>query len=121
MTTAELHAAIAAVRAAIDATETDWAELPFFVRPMVRRGFVQRTGHDVGAWRGLLADVARGADPRGFVPALDALIANWRGAPERAQKGMGGTPAQVAVIEERVRPRIEAALALRALIAPASS
>ena len=94
MTTAELHAAIAAVRAAIDATE---------------------------AWRGLLADVARGADPRGFAAALDALIANWRGAPERAQKGMGGTPAQVAMIEERVRPRIEAALALRALVAPASS
>ncbi len=121
MTTAALTAAVAAVRSAIDDTETDWGELPFFVRPMVRRGFSQRTGHDVGAWRGLLADVARGGAPRGLPAALELLIENWRGAPERAKKGMGGSAAQVAMIEERVAPRIAAAVALRALLAPPAS
>jgi hypothetical protein len=33
---------------------------------------------------------------------------------------MGGTAAQAAMIEERMRPRIAAALALRALLAPPS-
>ena len=50
--------------------------------------------------------------------SLDALIEHWRGAPERARKGLAGSPAQLAEIERRLAPRIAAALALRALVAP---
>ena len=105
-----------AVRAAIDATEEDWGELPFFVRPMVRRGFTQRTGRDVAGWRTLLDAAARGTVAPELVGALDLLVDNWRTAPERAKKGMGGTAAQVAMIEARMQPRIAAAVALRALL-----
>ena len=120
MSAAELARAAAAVRAAVDATETDWGELPFFVRPMVRRGFSQRTGRDVAAWRTLLDAAGRGAIAAELPAALDALIDQWRTAPERAKKGMGGSPAQLAAIEARLAPRIAAAVALRALIAPPS-
>lgn len=108
------------MRAAIDATEADRGELPFFVRPTVRRGFAQRTGHDVAGWRALLADAARGAAAPALPVALAALADSCRTAPERARKAMGGTAAQAAMIEERMRPRIAAALALRALLAPPS-
>ena len=121
MSTSELAAPVAAVRAAIDATDRDWGELPFFVRPMVRRGFRQRTGHDVDGWRALLAAAARGTPATDLPAALDALVEHWRGAPERARKGMSGSPAQLAEIERRLAPRIAAALALRALVAPATS
>ena len=114
---AELTAAGAAVRAAVDDTDREWGELPFFVRPMVRRGFAQRTGRDVAGWRALLDLAARGAAGPGLPAALDLLIEHWRTAPERAKKGMGGSAAQLAQIEARVKPRIEAAQALRALVA----
>ncbi|MBK9037253.1 MAG: hypothetical protein IPL61_39425 [Myxococcales bacterium] len=119
MTATDLAAAVAAVARAIDDTERDWGELPFFVRPMVRRGFTQRTGRDVAGWRALLAAAARGTLAPELPAALAALIDNYRGAPERARKGMGGSADQVAAIEARLRPRIEAAEALRArLTAP---
>ena len=118
MTTADIVTAAAAVKAAIDATEVDWAELPFFVRPLVKRGFRQRTGRDVAGWRTLLDATARGPIPAELPSALDALIDHWRTAPERARKGMAGSPAQLAMITARLAPRIAAAIALRALVAP---
>ncbi len=111
--------AIAAVVQAIDDTEADWGQLPFFVRPMVRRGFVSRTGRDVAGWRTLLAAAARGAPPPELPAALDLLVEHFRGAGERAKKGMGATAAQLAMIEARNAPRIAAALALRALLTAA--
>jgi hypothetical protein len=110
--------AVAAVVRALDETEAEWGQLPFFVRPMVRRGFVSRTGHDLAAWRALLASAARGAPSPELPAALDSLVDHFRGAGERAKKGMGATAAQLAMIEARNAPRIAATLALRALLAP---
>lgn len=116
MTAPALVAAVDAVRKALDDTEADWGELPFFVRPMVKRGFASRTGHDLAGWRSLLADAARGRAPAGLAGALELLAEHFRGAGERAKKGMGGSAEQQAAIEARNAPRVAAALALRALV-----
>lgn len=115
----DLPRLIAAVETALDETEREYAQMPFFVRPMVKRGFAKRTGRDFSAWRALLADARRGQRTRELAEALVALAEHYRGAPERAKRGMGATAEQLAAIEERSRARSEAALALRdALLAP---
>jgi hypothetical protein len=115
----QLEPLIAAVERALTETESEYAQMPFFVRPMVRRGFVKRTSHDFARWRELLAAARRGPAPPSLVTALGALGEHYRGAPERARRGMGGggTAAQLAAVEERSRVRAEAALALRAALA----
>jgi len=107
---------IAAVQRALDATEAEYAQMPFFVRPMVRRGFAKRTGRDFAAWRALLADAARGTARPELPAALAALADHYRGAPERAKRGMGATAEQLRVVEERSRARAAAADALRAAL-----
>jgi hypothetical protein len=112
----DLASLIAAVETALAETEAEYAEIPFFVRPMVRRGFEKRTGRDLAAWRALLADARRGLRTRELADALAALADHYAGAPARAQRGMGGTAAQLAVVEQRSRARGEASLALRAAL-----
>lgn len=108
---------ISAVETALVETDREYAQMPFFVRPMVRRGFVKRTGHDLEGWRGLLARVRRGDRSPELAEALAALAEHYRGAPERAKRGMGGgSPDQLAIVVERSRVRTEAALALRAAL-----
>lgn len=107
---------IAAVQRVLDETEREYGQMPFFVRPMVRRGFAKRTGRDFDAWRALLAAAARGQLAPGLAAALDQLAEHYRGAPERAKRGMGATGAQLAIVEQRSRERAEAALALRAAL-----
>lgn len=107
---------IAAVETELAATEHEYAQLPFFVRPIVRRGFVKRTGHDFAAWRALLADARRGERANELADALAALAEHYRGAPDRARRGMGATAAQLAIVEERSHARVDAALALRAAL-----
>ena len=102
----------AAVEAALAETEAEYAQMPFFVRALVKRGFVKRTGRDFAAWRALLADARRGQRPRELALALAELAAHYRGAPERAKRGMGATPEQLAIIEQRSRARAAAADAL---------
>lgn len=109
-------AAIANVQRALDETEAEYAQLPLFVKLLVRRGFVKRTGRDFAAWRALLAAATRGTPPPELAGALEMLAEHYRGAPERAKRGMGATSAQLAIIEQRSRARAEAASALRALI-----
>lgn len=92
------------VRKILDETEAEYAQMPFFIRPMVKRGFAKRTGHDFAAWRRVLS--TGGATLR---TALLALAEHYRGAPERARKGMG---AQLEIIESRSRARAEAVTAL---------
>jgi hypothetical protein len=98
----------AAVRRALAETEDDYGQLPLVVRLLVRRGFAKRTGLDFAGWRALLDR------PTAELPArLAALAEHYQGAPARARRGMGATPAQLGVIEERSRARAEVADALR--------
>lgn len=114
--TAELSPLFAAVESALAETEAEYAQMPFFVRPMVKRGFTKRSGHDFGEWRALLADGKRGQRTRELADALAALAEHYRGSPERAKRGMGASGAQLAIVEQRSRARSEAALALRAAL-----
>lgn len=107
---------IAAVQRVLDETEREYGQMPFFVRPMVKRGFTKRTGRDFDAWRALLAAAARGQIDPALAPALDQLAEHYRGAPERAKRGMGASGAQLAIVEQRSRERAEAALALRSAL-----
>jgi phytoene dehydrogenase-like protein len=109
-------AAIAALQRALDDTDAEYAQLPLVVRLLVRRGFARRTGRDLAAWRALLA-AAGDRTPPELPAALAALAAHYRGAPERARRGMGATGPQLAMIEARSRARAEAADALRAALA----
>ncbi len=104
---------IQAVQRALDETEAEYAQMPLFVRMIVRRGFVKRTGRDFAAWRTLLADARRGTSPAELAGALDALAEHYRGAPARARRGMGATAAQLEIVETRSRARAEAVAALR--------
>ena len=108
---------IAAVRLALDQTEAEYAAMPMVVRLMVRRGFVKRTGRDFAAWRALLDAAARGAPSPQLGVALGQLADHYRGAPARARRGMGATPAQLEVVEQHSHARAEAAEALRAALA----
>ncbi len=108
---------IRAVRRALDETEVEYSQMPLVVRLMVRRGFVKRTGRDFAAWRKLLDDASRGVFAPALSGALASLAEHYRGAPARARRGMGATPAQLAVVEERSKSRAEAADALRVAIA----
>ena len=104
------------VETALADTEREYALLPFFVRGIVRRGFARRTGNDFAGWRALLADARQGRQPATLADALAALAEHYRGAPERARRGRGATPAQLAIIEERSLARADAASALRAAL-----
>jgi len=112
----ELADLIAAVDTALAETEREYAQMPFFVRPMVKRGFAKRTGRDFAAWRTLLAAARRGERPHELAAALDALAEHYRGAPDRARRGMGASADQLALVEQRSRARAEAATALRAAL-----
>ena len=110
----QLPGLIAAVETALVETDHEYAQMPFLVRPLVRRGFVKRTGYDLGAWRALLSGARRGERTRELADALTALAEHYRGAPERAKRGMGGgSPEQLALVEQRSQARAQAALALR--------
>ncbi len=110
---ADLSSLIRAVETVLTETEQEYAQMPFFVRPMVKRGFTKRTGRDLAAWRTLLADAHRGQRTRELAAALAALAEHYRGAPERAKRGMGASGEQLAIVEQRSRARAETADALR--------
>jgi hypothetical protein len=78
---------------------------------------VKRTGRDFDGWRKLLDDARRGVIATVLPAALGSLAEHDRGAPGRARRGMGATPAQLAIVEERSKSRAEAAEALRAALA----
>jgi hypothetical protein len=107
---------IAAVQRALDETEQEYGQMPMFVRMLVRRGFVKRTGRDFAAWRALLDAARRGTAASELRGALDALAEHYRGAPARARRGMGATPAQLEIVETRSRARADAVVALRAAL-----
>jgi hypothetical protein len=104
---------IAALRRALAEVEAEFGEMPFFVRPMVKRGFVSRTGHDLDAWRRLLDEAGRNAEAPTLKGDLDKLIDNFLGAPERAKKGMGAGGDKLKELEAKAQARAGAARALR--------
>ena len=114
----DLGDALDAVRRVLDETEAEYAQMPLVVRLLVRRGFGKRTGRDFAAWRALLA-TGRSSQlpaPAELPAALDALVEHYRGAPERARRGRGATDAQLEMITQRSRARVDIVLALRALL-----
>lgn len=115
MEATQLEALIATVERALAETEAEYAQMPFFVRPLVRRGFVKRTGHDFARWRELLAGIRRGQHDASVPVALTYLEQHYLGAPERARSGMGGSgsAAQLAMVVERSKNRADAVVALR--------
>lgn len=116
MTDADPVALIAAVRAAIDEAERELAEMPFFVRPLVRRGFASRTGRSYDDWRKALDRVtALGRAARDVAADLDRLADNFRTAPQRATRGpAGSSPDAMRMIEARSHAREQAVRALHA-------
>lgn len=105
-----------AVLRVIEDTEAEYARMPFFVRPMVRRGLAKRTGRDVEGWRRVLADAARGTIAPGLARELAALAAHYDGAPERARRGMGAREDELREVERRARERAAAVRALAAAL-----
>lgn len=103
---------VAAVRGAVVDTFAEYARLPFFVRPLVRRGFAQRTGYDREGWLALLA----GALDARAVPALERLAAHYDTAPERARRGMGAAADELREVERRAAARATAVRALAAAL-----
>lgn len=89
---------------AIDATARDLDRMPFFVRPMVKRGFAKRTGRSLGQWRDLASQVRHATlsspDIGDALLALrrhpnlrvdlEVLAKDYRDAPERARRAMKG-------------------------------
>lgn len=113
------------VSRAIEDSERELGSMPFFVRPMVKRGFAKRTGRDFAGWkqlaRALAEDAAAGRTPEqiraqhpGLGADLERLAEHFRTAPERAARGMGGNQAALDAVRERSGER-EAAV--RALLA----
>ncbi len=85
---------------AVQDTQGDFAKMPFFVRPMVRKLLLRRTGLNEKAWLALaqeletklekgesMADIAS-ATP-GLRAQLESLSRYYSESPARAARGMG--------------------------------
>ncbi len=116
---------VAALRDTLEDTERDFSSMPFFVRPMVRRGFASRTGRSLEEWQQLASTLVSRVEPdtgpalvREQHPRLrehlEQLAENYRTAPERASKGMGALAGTLERVQETSRRREES---VRALIA----
>lgn len=112
---------VAPVRAAVEEAERDLDRMPFFIRPITRGKFKNRTGLSYDGWRDRLAAIGANDTPasvRARWPevddALGRLGADFRGAPERARKGMGDDPVRLRGVEEKAKQRAAAVEALRA-------
>jgi hypothetical protein len=112
---AALAALAAAVVRALDDSEAELKDMPFFVRPMVRRGLAQRTGRSFDQWRSaLLALTTKAAAPAPELAGeLAQLADHFRTAPERAKRGPAGSSDEaMRVIAARAAAREAAVRAL---------
>ena len=102
--------ALRGVRKALESTARDFASVPFFVRPMVKRGFSRRTGMSLESWIGhigeAIAVVEGGGDPARFIADLERLAENFRTAPERASRAMKGAPIETITKHARDRQQV---------------
>lgn len=117
------------MRSAVEDTERELDSMPFFVRPMVRRGFARRTGRRFDDWYHALdalvlrlraaqmgaqpLDRAASVEQPGLPGGLARLAEHYRTAPERAARGMGGNRAALDLVRARSRAREDLARALR--------
>lgn len=123
MTSPDPVTLVAALRNTLEDTERDFSSMPFFVRPMVRRGFASRTGRGLEEWQQLASALVSLVKPD-TAPALvrerhphlrehlEQLAENYRTAPERASKGMGALGGTLQRVQETSRRREEAVRAL---------
>jgi len=126
----EPHAAAEALRQlrkTLESTKGELGNMPFFVRPMVKKGFERRTGRSMDGWLERIAELImameagsidsalalRSRDPR-LADDLAALADHFRTAPERAKRGMSG-PALDAVAK-RSADRERTVVATRAAL-----
>jgi len=86
--------------------------MPFFVRPIVRRGFVKRTGHDLATWGRLLDAAARGEVTSELGAGLARLAGHYDTAPGRAKRGMGARADELREVERRSTMRAATVRAL---------
>jgi hypothetical protein len=116
--------ALRALLRAVEDTEHDLNSMPFFVRPMAKKGLASRTGLDLDGWSSLALDMVRraeaGADASELLAVrsdlqgrLEALADNYATAPERAAKGMGRIPS---VLERIKKSSAEREAAVRGVI-----
>ena len=102
----------------VEDTIADLDNMPFFVRPMVKRGYKKRTGRTLDEWlssaRRLVTSLADEGATRATVERADrsllgdlaALQENYRTAPLRAQRGMQKVaPATVRMLEQQMARR----------------
>ena len=111
MTDADRGSLVRAVQTALEQTHAEYALMPFFVRPLVRRGFEKRTGHDLPSWLRILDAAARGDAPPNLRASLEQLAAHYDTAPDRARRGMA-RPDELREVERRSRDRAQAVRAL---------
>ena len=113
-----LAEALRRVRKALESTKRDLSSMPFFVRPMVKKGFVKRTGADVDQWLGRISEAITAAESGESVPnltnELERLAENYRTAPDRAKRGMKG--ARLEEVTRNSREREQAVLSALELL-----
>ncbi len=110
--------ALRGVRKALESTATNFSSIPFFVRPMVKRGFARRAGMSLETWidhiGNAIAEIERGGDATRLIHDLEKLAEVFRTAPERASRAMKGAPLET--VRKRSRERERAVvLAIEAL------
>ncbi len=112
----DVVALVRGVRDVISETQSDYGQMPVFVRPMAKRGFVKRTGKSCPEWETYADDLAaRVAGSAGATPEdvaqLKLLEDNYRTAPERAARFMRD-PAALAGVKVHSEEREKAVRAL---------
>ena len=109
-----------AAHAAVDDSEHDLDQMPFFIRPLARRSFAKRTGMSRDEWREKIDTIHAGDTPAAArtrwpdaVDALTRLAEDFRTAPVRAKEKMPDNVEALRVITASAASRTAAVLALR--------
>lgn len=104
----------------VEDTVADLDNMPFFVRPMVKRGYRKRTNRDLDQWlraaRDLVERLKQAGDDATLAAAVGgdaaltrdllALQENYRTAPRRAARGMKKTaPATLKLLQQSMERR----------------
>ena len=118
------------LREVIADTSRDLGRMPFFVRPMFKRGLAKRTGKSLDEWifvsGELLARFRRGGTDAtrasivtrfpSLLDELDKLAEHYRTAPDRAKRGMGSDPKALEEVRTKSAHRQEVVSELRAAL-----
>lgn len=80
----------AQVRKILAETEAEYAQMPFFIRPMIKRGFAKRTGLDFAGWRIRLETVK--SPDAALRKSLLALAEHYRVRPSGPRRAWARPP-----------------------------